>query len=146
GAYAGKDGLRKSSVQDEARTNAPSANHVVQCIAYVFAELLAMAERQFVNHVAVEQMLDVLRATTVVADLIVRFLWECPSADRLPFHRNVVAKLAEETGRVAQALGPGVVDLRLQTVIKPLLQSHLQRVIVGNAIRRRIPALSRHGQ
>src|SRR5262249_15260974 len=95
-----------------------------------------------VYDVPVEQMLDVLRAASVVALLVIRILRKGPSADRLRFERNVVAELAVKAGCVAQALRPSVVNLCLQSVVEAFLQDCLQRMVIRGSVRGRVPALS----
>src|SRR5882724_7773015 len=117
-----KNCLRKARVEHKAGAYAPTANGIIQCVANTAGISPAMSEGQFVDHVSVEQRSDILRTLAVVAPLIIRILRERPAGDGLRFCGNVIAKLAEEPRRVAQAFGPGVVDLRLQAVGKALLQ------------------------
>jgi len=133
-------------VEDEAGTHAPSTNRQVCQAADIVRVAPAVAERQFVNDVAVEQVLDVLRAAAVVAVLMVRILRKGPSRDGLRFGGDVVSELSEESRRIAQAFGERVVHLRLQPIRQAFLDNSLQRIVVANAVGQRQSPLTRQTQ
>src|SRR5947208_194688 len=117
----------------KAGADAPATRNSVDNVVSA-AELAAVTKGEIIGHIAIEVCRQVLRTPAVVTALVVGILGESPARNGLSFERNIIAKLAEEAGRVAQTFRPGKVQLGLQTTGKTLLKHSLQSMIVGNAI------------
>src|SRR6185437_17007066 len=68
----------RTRMEVETGTDAPSTGNCINGFVHIRPEVASMTERQVVNHIAVKQRSYVLRATPIIAALVVRILRECP--------------------------------------------------------------------
>src|SRR5262245_22155858 len=125
----------KPGVEGEGRCQRPAANDRVHAIIDAAAKHLALAERQIVDQIAVEQPCRVGDASSVVAVRVVSILEEegepgLAGRARKPFFVSERTKRAQA---VVHAFGPGVVGAELESLPGALLQADLQRVVALNA-------------
>src|SRR5262249_12685596 len=125
----------EAGVHGEIRGYRPAADDLIDNVAYATAKHLAFAERQVINHVAIEQAGHIGNASPVITPWVVGVLEE-EGEPRLAGGSGKRLFVAERT-KVAKAgvhtLRPGVVGAELQIVPRPLLHSDLQCVIALDA-------------
>src|SRR6266566_1312452 len=114
-------------MQSDNSANLPVSNNSVQDWAHVVAELLTAAHRKLVSNVAAEDMGLVKETRSPVSTAVIRVL---PA--RLPTRTRCTGApptRTEVAGRIAQTLGVGISDLRLQAVTHTFLQHGLKSIV-----------------